>query len=146
VQETEPLGPEIGAQRAHPGCVTSGLVQARDQSCLHWVWAGKYDRDSRGCAFGGECRARASSRDDNFNPAPNEIGCQLCKSIVLTLGRAVFDRDVLALGIASFLPALTECGHQVHGAFNRRTPKEPDHRHRRLLRARGKRPRCHCAA
>src|SRR5262249_53526855 len=39
-----------------------------------------------------------------------------------------------------FLQALTECAHQVHGAFKRRAPEEPDHRHRRLLRARRERP------
>src|SRR5262249_7648672 len=35
VQETEPLGPDIRSQQAHPGCVTSGLIQARDQSGPH---------------------------------------------------------------------------------------------------------------
>src|SRR5262249_54069400 len=68
------------------------------------------------------------------------------QSIILALSRTVLNRDVLALRIASFLQALTECAHQVHGAFKRRAPEKPDHRHRRLLRARSERPRRCCAA
>jgi hypothetical protein len=35
---------------------------------------------------------------------------------------------------------VTECIHQVHGAFNRRAPEKADHQHRRLLRPRIERP------
>src|SRR5262245_16091084 len=62
------------------------------------------------------------------------------QSVSLTLGRAVFDQDVLALDIASLLHALVERGHPV----KRRewvVSEKPDHRHRRLLRTRRKRPR-----
>jgi hypothetical protein len=41
-----------------PSDVTSGLIQACDQSCLHWVFAREYDRDGRGQCFDGEGRAR----------------------------------------------------------------------------------------
>src|SRR6266545_2671783 len=54
----------------------------------------------------------------------------------LIFGRAVFDRDVLALDKACFLQALAERGHEVPGVGKRRTAEQPDYRHRRLLRAR----------
>ena len=119
MQETEPLGRDIRGQRAHPGRVTSWLIQARDQSGTHRVFAGEHDRDRRGCRFGGHCRSQGSRRDDNPHLAPDQIGRQRWQSIVLALGRSVLDRDVLTLRIAGFLQALAECGHQVHGALDR---------------------------
>jgi hypothetical protein len=53
---------------------------------------------------------------------------------------AELDRDVLALDEARLLQALTERGHEVRGVGERRAAQEPDHRHRRLLRARRERP------
>jgi hypothetical protein len=59
----------------------------------------------------------------------------------LILGRAVLDRDVLALDEACFLQALAERSHVIRPAG-----QEPHHRHDWLLRARGERPsRCRAA-
>jgi hypothetical protein len=60
---------------------------------------------------------------------------------------AVIDRHVLALGEAALLQttvksAETICDHHVE----RLAVEEPDHWHRRLLRARGERPRDRRAA
>ena len=54
--------------------------------------------------------------------------------------RAVFDRDVLALDEADLLQALAEGGHKVRRVGEGRAADKPDHRHRRLLRARRERP------
>src|SRR5262245_64558387 len=54
---------------------------------------------------------------------------------------AIFDRDILALDIAGFIQALTERGREGHIARSCRAVEKPDHRHRRLLRARRERPR-----
>jgi len=59
----------------------------------------------------------------------------------LILGPAVCDRHVLALDIAGILQALAECAQKVRGRVRRCGVEEPDHRHRRLLRARDERPR-----
>ena len=56
-------------------------------------------------------------RDDHCHLAANQIGRQCWHSIVLVLGRPVFDCDVPTLDIASFLQALAECSHQVRSAF-----------------------------
>src|SRR5262249_38685544 len=54
---------------------------------------------------------------------------------------AVIDSHVAALNITSFAQALPECGHQMCNTFGPGGGEEPDHRHRRLLRARRERPR-----
>src|SRR5262245_48606463 len=59
---------------------------------------------------------------------------------------AIFDRDILALDIAGFIQALTERGREGHIARSCRAVEKPDHRHRRLLRARRERPRRRRAA
>jgi hypothetical protein len=59
----------------------------------------------------------------------------------VTLRPMVFDRDVLALDVASFANALLKCGPEVLVLFGRAEIHETDHRHRRLLRARSERPR-----
>src|SRR5262249_48037712 len=59
----------------------------------------------------------------------------------LILGEAVHDCDVLALDIAGVLEALAKRAQTVRHHVGRSAVEEPDHRHRRLLRARRKRPR-----
>jgi hypothetical protein len=51
----------------------------------------------------------------------------------------------LAVAEAPLPEALRECGPQRLGEIRRRVVEEPDHRHRRLLRARSERP-CGSAA
>src|SRR4029077_8865507 len=64
---------------------------------------------------------------------------------ILSPGPAILDRHVAALDITSFVEALAERGHHGCVPLRRPTIEEPDHRHRRLLRARCERPR-HCRA
>ena len=58
----------------------------------------------------------------------------------------VFDRDILTLDIAGVLEALAESAQTFRVPVRRRRVKKPDHRHRRLLRARRERPRRRRAA
>jgi len=76
----------------------------------------------------------------------NQIGSQLRQSIIVTLCPAVFDRQVLALDVAGFFQALSERCHGVCDCARRYVTEEADHRHRRLLRARGERPGNYCPA
>jgi hypothetical protein len=67
----------------------------------------KDDRYRRGSRLCGSCRGEASH--DNYDHlTAHKICRQLRKSIVLTLGPAIFDRDVLTLDIAGFFQALPE--------------------------------------
>ena len=83
-----------------------------------------------------------SGRDDHGDLPANQFGRQRRQPIELILGPAVFDRHVLALDIAGLLQALAKCAQTVRViASGDRGVEEPDHRHRRLLRARRERPR-----
>src|SRR5262249_30903589 len=62
-------------------------------------------------------------------------------SIVLVLGEAVDDCYVLALHIADVFEAQAECAQTVGHRVRRSGVEQPNHRHRRLLRARRERPR-----
>src|SRR5262245_25032766 len=56
--------------------------------------------------------------------------------------QAILDGNVLALDVAGFTNALSECGQKACtiGKERPRAAEEPDHRHGRLLRARRERP------
>src|SRR5262249_19623355 len=71
----------------------------------------------------------------------NSFGPQLRQSIVLVLGEAVDDCYVLAFNIADVLEVQAECAQTVRHRVRRSGVREPNHRHRRLLRIRRERPR-----
>jgi hypothetical protein len=71
----------------------------------------------------------------------NQFGHQGRQPIVLIFGPTIFDCDVPALGKAGLAQASKECGYLRRPLSSRCTTKEPDHQHRRLLRARRQRPR-----
>ena len=99
------------------------------------------DGDRRGRRLGRERRRGTSGRGDHGDLPANQIGRQRRQSIQLILGPAVFDRHVLALDIAGVLQALAKSAQTVRERVRRCGVEEPDHRHRRLLRARRERPR-----
>ena len=47
-----------------------------------------------------KCRGFATSRYEHRHAAANQIGRQLWQTIILTLGSAVFNRNILAFDIA----------------------------------------------
>ena len=99
------------------------------------------DRNRRGRRLGRQRRC-AAGRGNHGHLTANQIGRQCRQSIVLTLRPAIFDRHVAAFDIAGFAQALAECAPRS-GAYSAGRPaiEKPDHRHRRLLRARRQRPR-----
>jgi hypothetical protein len=58
----------------------------------------------------------------------------------LILGPAIFDRDILTLDMASVFEALAKSAQALRVSVWRRDVEKPNHRHRRLLRARHERP------
>jgi hypothetical protein len=71
-------------------------------------------------------------------PTTNQIGGQGGHSIVLTIRPMIFDRNVSAFGIAGLAQALTKLRSDIRAGTVRR--ENPNHRQRRLLRARRERP------
>src|SRR5262249_10104560 len=108
---------------------------------LHRIRDGSED-DRYGC--GGclccDCR-RGGQGGDHGHLAVNQFGRQGRQPIVLIFGPTRFDCDVSALNKASLAQASKECRYRRRPLSSRCTAKEPDHRHRGLLRARRERPR-----
>jgi hypothetical protein len=76
----------------------------------------------------------------NAYATTDQFGRQRRQSIDLIFGPAVFNRHVLALDEACILQALAKSAQTVRQLLRRSLVEEPDHRPRRLLRARRERP------
>ena len=98
-------------------------------------------RDRRGRRFGVNDRRSAADCNDYRDPSGDKIGRQYWQSVILTVGPTEGDVNVLAFDIARVPQSQPKC-HLVRSRFARRpAAEEPNHRHRRLLRARRERPR-----
>ena len=91
-------------------------------------------------------RRRSRGRENCGHLTMNQIGRQSGQLLAFIPGEAIFDRDVLTLGKTCVFQTLTDCGQEVRGVAGRPGGEEPDHWHRRLLRARRERPRDRRAA
>ena len=81
-----------------------------------------------------------AGRGDHGHLTADQVGHQRRQPIVLALQPVVLDRHVLALDVTGFAEAFAERGHIARVAFGRAVAEKPDHRQRRLLRARRERP------
>jgi hypothetical protein len=99
-----------------------------------------------GCSLCSLRSHQSSSRRDHSDPAADELVGECRQSIVLTLGPAIFNRDVTAFDIAAPLQAATKGRHQRRGRTSRCVVEKPDHRHGRRLRENSKRICRRCAA
>ncbi len=115
--------------------VTAGPGQTRDHAVRDRVAAGdENDRDRRGRVFRCQCRKVAAGCKDQVHPAGDKLCGERGQPIVMPLGPAVFDRQVLSVDVADFAQAPTK---RLRRRDNRTTGGvEPDHRRRSLLRAR----------
>ena len=88
-----------------------------------------------------------SRRDNDIDLQPDELGRDLGEALVASLRPAILDRDGAALDPAEFAQPLHESGDPLALGRRRGRAQEPDGRQlRRLLRARGERPRRRRAA
>jgi hypothetical protein len=71
----------------------------------------------------------------------DQIAQQCWQAIALTLQPVELDLHVLAFDVASFVEAFAKRGHIARVGLGRPVSDKPNHRHRRLLRARRERPR-----
>ena len=147
-QEFQPLCHQLSRDKIDPCQVAARPGEAGDKTKPDRVVAnGEDDGDRRGCRLGRERHRGAFDRDDHGDLSANQFGRQRRQPIELIVGPAVFDRHVLALDIAALLQGLAKYAQIVRVRRVRRCgAEEPDHRHRRLLRARCERPRRRRAA
>src|SRR5215471_15305196 len=145
MQQVEPLCRQLTGEKVDPRQVTARPSEADDKTEPDRVLGGnKGDRDRRGCRLGSGRRG-GRARGDYSDLSANQFGRQLRQSIVLVLGEAIDDCYVLALHIADLFEALAKCAQTVRHRVGRSGVEQPNHRHRRLLRARRERP-CDCRA
>src|SRR5262249_28098076 len=146
VQEPTLLRRQGRNKKGHARDVAARPVAAADQAEFDGVTAAyEDDRDGRSRRLGRNCRGGIVC-SDYCHPTAYQIGCEVRQLIVLVLAPAILDRHIPALDVAHFTNALLECGQKVCTAGTRRAVEHPDHRHRRLLRARRDRPRGRRAA
>ena len=144
-QQLEPLGGQLADEKIDPGHVAGGPGKAADETEPDRVFGDhEDDGDRRGRRLGGHRRNRAHGGDHGNLPA-NEVGDQGRQPVVLTLGKAVDDRRVLALDVARLLETLAETVQSVRDRVGRRVIEKSYRRHRRLG-PRGDRPRRRHAA
>ena len=138
VQQPQPLGRNIRDEKIDAGRVAARPGKAGDKTQLDRVFAdAEDDRDRRGRSFGRKRSRIAAGRGDNGDATADEVGHERRQAIVLALQPVVLHRHVLALDVAGFAEAFTERSGTAHGGLGRPGVDEADHRHRRLLRARG---------
>src|SRR5262249_919347 len=126
--------------------VTTGPVQAGDKSSLDRV--DRYPEDNRndcGSSLSDYCRRSAASRNHHRYLTTNQFGRKRRQTAVVPFRPAIFDLHVLALDISCLFQPLAERAQTDRVRVRRRVAKEPDHRHRWLLRLRRERP-CGCRA
>jgi Transposase len=136
MQEPQPLGHHLVSENIDAGRIAAGPGEAGDR-----VFGDKEDdRDRRCCGFGSE-RGGQAYRGDRGHLSADQIGHQCRQAIVMALQPVILDRHVLAFHGSGFVEAFAEPSH-ITGIGP--GMDKPDHRQRRLLRARRDRPRCGC--
>src|SRR5262249_21482764 len=85
-------------------------------------------------------RPRKAVGNNHRHFTTNQIAREARKPIQMIVGIALLDHEVLPLDEPRLLQAPTERLDQFSERVRRRAAKKADHRHRRLLRARRKRP------
>src|SRR5262249_45950023 len=107
VEQLQLLGYHSAAEESHPRDIARRPVEAAYEPEIHRVIAGReYDRYRRGCGL--RRQRRRAIRGDHRHLSLNQIGHQRLKPIILSLGPAIFDRDVLTLNETCFLQTLAE--------------------------------------
>ena len=145
MQELQSLPTQFHVQRGHACEVATRSIEACSEADLNWIGASDENNGNRGCRSFGRCR-RLAVRDNHGHPTTNQIGRQRRQTIISPLRPAIFDRHVPALDPPRFFQTLMECDQKLRVLAGRPGVEEPDHRHRRLLRACYARPRDRRAA
>ena len=142
-QQLQALRLQCRGQNADPRRVSAGPVHAGHEAQFDRIAPGSED-DRDGCSrrLGRPRRRSAAGGSDHSHPMADQLGRQCRQSIVLAIGRAVLNRNVLALNIARLFQSFAEPCDEICGFCGRPGAEEPDHRHRGLLGPRRERPRC----
>jgi hypothetical protein len=139
-QQLDTLTGKVGRLRRQPGDVAAWSRQACDQAAADRV-ARQYEHDGDNrCRLLG-CRRGGHRRDDDINPAADELGRDLGVTLGTPLSPAVLDGDGAPLDPAQLAQSLSEGGGPSAHARRRGRTQKPDCRRLSwLLRSRVERP------
>ncbi len=103
MQQSQSLRLKLVGEDRDPGDVASRAVETGDQAELHWIAADREDdRNRRGCRLGGERRGVGPGEQHGHFPI-DQVGGERRQSIVLTIGKAVLDCNILPFDIAGLV-------------------------------------------
>jgi hypothetical protein len=142
VQDLQFLRPKGVQKEGNARNVSARTVEACYKSDPDRIGAGREDNWDFGRGrLGCESRFRATTREDHRHSTAHQIARQFWQPFKATFGPSVLHRHV-----AGFTKALAERGCHRGVRIWYGAVKEPDHRHRCLLRTRTQRPRHRRAA
>ena len=141
-QELQPLCHRLSVEKIDACQVAPRPGEACDKTEPDRVFGcEKDDGYRRGCGLGRHRRSGAAGRDDHGHLAAHQFGGERRQPIELSLGPAVFDRQILALDLTGLLQALAKAPQAPRRPVRRLGIEMADHWHCRLLRAHRERPR-----
>src|ERR1700730_17911612 len=112
MQKLQPLRPDFQGQGGRACEVAVRLAQARDKPEVHWITRCKeYDWSCLGRRLRRQNR-RGRWRDNYSDLMANKISCQCRQLVVMALGPAIFDRDILAFDEPGRFQAYAERAQQ----------------------------------
>ena len=122
----------------------TAVVAAVDGTCSKskFDWVGRrFKNDRNGCSRRFRCERRHSAaRCNHCDLSMNQFVCQCRQAIVMAISPTVLDHEVLTFDQIGFAQASPKCSRAIGVGLRRAGTEESDHRHCRLLRARGERP------
>src|SRR5262249_59734868 len=110
----------LGGEKIDPRQVSSRLGETGDQTKLDRVVANaEDDRDRCGRSFGRLSSSGHAGRCNDGYATVDEVSHQRWQAIVLALQPMVLHHHVLALDVAGFVEALTQCSDAARGDIGR---------------------------
>src|SRR5262249_35736239 len=131
---SEALSLHLADKKVDTCRIAAGPVEADDKPQLdRVVTAGEHDRNCRRRPFGCQRGSDTPRRSDDADLMPKQVVDEGGQSIVLTLGPAILNGNVLPLDVSALLQSLMECCECIGGLAGGPAAEKADHRHGRLL-------------
>src|SRR5215470_5056299 len=131
-------------EEAHARDIATRSADAGNESGGYRVGADrKDDRDGRGCSACGQRGCRPTAGENDRDLLFDQLRCHRLEPIILVIGPAIFDCEVLALDVAGFGQAFAERGYQEPILLGCRAAENADNGSG-LLRAQGLRTDDRC--
>src|SRR6516225_4200078 len=141
MQEPQSFGHHFIGKEINASGVAARPGEVDDKTKLNRVFTDTEDDRDACCRSFGCKRGCCANRGDHGHLSADQVGHQCRQAIVLGLQPVVLDRHVLAFDVAGFVEAFAKRGRIARVGLGRPVSDKPNHWHRRLLRARRKRPR-----